>query len=140
MIHSKNYPLLFFPEIAGKTRQWYWAIVKNTMINIINQWKYYNTEDKLFYKFNKRYRTTELDALPEKFVLVFGCSYTEGVGMFEETLWCNILQKNNFNVINLAKQDQSDIINFNTQPGKNNFIKPAVIVQWPYSKKVSIQT
>ena len=41
---------------------------------------------------------------PEKFVLVFGCSYTEGVGMFEETLWCNILaEKYNFNVINLAK-------------------------------------
>ena len=91
------------------------------------KWKYYNTEDKLFYKFNKLgYRTTELDALSEKFVLVFGCSYTEGVGMFEETLWCNIPEKYNFNVINLAKAGTGpDIINFNTQLlVKNNFIKP----------------
>ena len=143
MIHSKNYPLLFFPEIAGKTRQWYCGDSKEYYDKHNKpKWKYYNTEDKLFYKFNKLgYRTTELDALPEKFVLVFGCSYTEGVGMFEETLWCNILaEKYNFNVINLAKAGTGpDIINFNTQLWvKNNFIKPqAVIVQWPQATRKS---
>ena len=46
-------------------------------------WNYYDSEGKLKYKFNSLgYRTKELNNLHmDPYMLVIGCSYTEGVGL-----------------------------------------------------------
>mgnify|MGYP003322559072 FL=1 len=53
-------------------------------------WNYYDSEGKLKYKFNSLgYRTKEFNNLHmDPYMLVFGCSYTEGVGLYEEEIWC----------------------------------------------------
>lgn len=137
MKYLKTEPLLYFKEVAGKKLQWYCGDDSENYNNHNkSSWKYFNTHDKLFYEFNSLgYRTKELDKLDNDYILVFGCSYTEGVGLFENELWCNILGKDlNIDVVNLAKAGTGpDIININTQLFvKNKFVKPrAVVIQWP---------
>lgn len=136
MHHKENVPLLYFPEVAGKTTQWYCGDEKKTYLKQNKpNWHYYNTQDTLHYEFNNLgYRTRELDTLGD-YILVFGCSYTEGVGLFENEIWCNTLGKKlGIDVLNLAKSGTGpDIINLNTQLFvKNKLPKPrAVINQWP---------
>lgn len=142
MHYKKDKPLLYFPNLAGKTTQWYCGDIKE---NYTNQnkpdWHYYNTQDTLYYKFNNLgYRTKELDTLDD-YILVFGCSYTEGVGLFEDEIWCNLLGNElGIGILNLAKAGTGpDIINLNTQLFvKNKFPKPrAVINQWPQPTRKS---
>ena len=142
MYYRKDKPLLYFPYLAGKTKKWYCGDDKE---NYTNQnkpdWHYHNTQDTLYYKFNNQgYRTKELDTLDD-YILVFGCSYTEGVGLFENEIWCNLLGKElGIDILNLAKAGTGpDIINLNTQLFvKNKFLKPrAVINQWPQATRKS---
>lgn len=137
MRYLKEYPLLYFKETAGRKMPWYCADdFKNYKSLNKKDWDYFDSANKLMYNFNSLgYRTSEFDNLPQDYVLVTGCSYTEGVGLYEEEIWCNQLGKElGFTVVNLAKAGTGpDIVNFNMQLFvKNKFVKPkAVIVQWP---------
>ena len=142
MNYIKTKPLLYFNEVAGKTLQWYCGDdSENYTDHNKSSWKYFNTRDKLFYEFNSLgYRTRELDTLDD-YILVLGCSYTEGVGLYENEIWCNVLGKQlGIDILNLAKAGTGpDIVNFNTQLFvKNKFVKPrAVINQWPQATRKS---
>jgi|TARA_Y200000002_G_C22614169_1_gene635199 hypothetical protein len=106
-------------------------------------WNYYDSEGKLKYKFNSLgYRTKEFNNLHmDPYMLVFGCSYTEGVGLYEEEIWCKHLADYlQLDYRNLAKAGTGpDIINFNTQLFKRSgFVKPKlVVVQWPQINRKS---
>lgn len=90
------------------------------------------------YKFNAQgYRTKDFDELEKDFVLIFGCSHTEGVGNFFDDIWCSQLCKQKgIDFLNLAKAGTgADIQYLNTlQYLKNRYPLPrCVIYQWPQS-------
>ena len=71
------------------------------------------------YKFNEcGYRTKNIDDLDKDFALVFGCSYTEGVGLYQKDIWCEKLCKElEIAIFNLAKEENtlsewSDMLSF----------------------------
>jgi len=142
MRYTKSEPLLYFPGKAGKTLQWYNGDdLENYNASNKPDWNYFGSKDKLFYEFNSLgYRTRELDTLDD-YILVFGCSYTEGTGLFENEIWCNVLGNElGIDILNLAKAGTGpDVVNLNTQLFvKNKFVKPrAVINQWPQSTRKS---
>ena len=139
----KNKPLLV-SNYVGKELDWYQGD-DETNYNTANKpnWNYYDTKGKLKYKFNTLgYRTKELNNLHmDPYMLVFGCSYTEGVGLYENEIWCSHLAEYlNLDLRNLAKAGTGpDIINFNTQLFKRSgFVKPKlVVIQWPQINRKS---
>jgi len=47
------------------------------------------------YNFNsKGYRTKEIEDLQKDFILTFGCSYTQGIGLAKEDMWQSCWLKN----------------------------------------------
>lgn len=96
----------------------------------------------LEYNFNKEgYRTKDWQDLDRDFALVFGCSHTEGIGNFEEDIWCSqLLTKKGIDFLNLGKAGSGpDIQYFNTaQWIKNRYPIPKfVIYQWPQTFRKS---
>lgn len=82
------------------------------------------------------YRCKEFDEYEDNnFVLIMGCSYTEGVGLHEEDLWHSFLSKKyNLPVMNLAMGGTGiDFQYYNTTLYvKNKFPRPKlVVVQYP---------
>lgn len=95
------------------------------------------TADNVEYKFNSLgYRTCEPEVLEEhNFILFFGCSHTEGVGLHEEDIWCSQLcNEIGIQKFNLGKGSSGpDTQYLNTiQYIKNKYPMPkAVVYQWP---------
>ena len=143
-MHYTDYtPLLYFHEVAGKTLNWYCGDdLENYNKHNKKGWHYHNSAENLEYKFNSLgYRTKELSDTKDDYILVFGCSYTEGVGLYQEEIWCNKIAKMyDIEVINLAKAGTGpDIVALNTQLFvKNKFKLPkCVVIQWPHSSRKS---
>lgn len=93
-------------------------------------------ESDIHYTFNSQgYRTKELHNVDDDFVLIFGCSHTEGIGLHNEDIWCNQLcDKIGIDRINLGKAGTGpDIQYINTlQYISNNYPKPRLVIyQWP---------
>jgi hypothetical protein len=104
------------------------------------EWKYYNSN--IDYQFNSLgYRTKEIKDLDQDFLLTFGCSYTEGVGLDESDIWTTqISEFLNLDLYNHAKQASGiDIQCYNALLWNvNNLPKPKiVIVQWPHKDRKS---
>ena len=94
------------------------------------------------YNFNTEgYRTKEIKDLDKEFILVFGCSHTEGIGNFEEDIWCSqLLNPKGIDFLNLGKAGSGPDIQYtNTlQYIKNSFpIPKLVIYQWPQTFRKS---
>jgi len=99
-------------------------------------------ERDIEYKFNTHgYRTKNIQDLEQDFVLIFGCSHTEGIGNFEDDIWCSqLLQKKSIDFLNLAKQSTGpDIQYLNTlQYLKNKYPLPRLVIyQWPQTFRKS---
>lgn len=82
------------------------------------------------------YRCKELNEYEDNnFILVMGCSYTEGVGLHEEDLWWhNMSEKYNLPVMNLGMGGSGIDFQFynTTLYVKNKFPKPKmVVIQYP---------
>lgn len=91
---------------------------------------------EIIYKFNSLgYRTKEIEDLDKDFLLTFGCSYTEGIGLNAEDIWNNDVAKNiGLDLYNCAKQATGfDVQYYNATLWKNSNlpIPKLVIVQWP---------
>ena len=53
---------------------------------------YYNK--KIEYKYNSwGYRTKEFKDLEDDYILIFGCSFTEGIGLYYDDMWATKLSK-----------------------------------------------
>lgn len=101
-------------------------------------WKYYNST--IEYKFNSfGYRTKEISELSSDFLLTFGCSYTEGVGLHQNEVWPEHVSKSlNLDLYNHAKHSTGmDIQCYNAHLwAMSNKPKPKlVIIQWPYKTR-----
>jgi len=94
-------------QITGQTVNWfstdkpefYQENIKNNLVP--EQYQDVTIE----YTFNTQgYRTAELDTFREKeFIIAFGCSYTQGVGLHQSEIWCEQLAKlMNTQCMNLA--------------------------------------
>lgn len=82
--------------LAGRTRPWFSGDSKENFDTNFDQIPDYFKTAKISYSWNSEgYRTKyEFDELnPEQFVLCFGCSYTEGVGVGEHDTWPAKLEK-----------------------------------------------
>tara|TARA_B100000029_G_scaffold70481_2_gene62612 strand:- start:1258 stop:2106 length:849 start_codon:yes stop_codon:yes gene_type:complete len=134
---SKDFPLIVDLRCQSQTLK-FWSSDSEEKYNKNNKpgWEYENSED-LVYEFNEwGYRTKNIDDLDKDFALVFGCSYTEGVGLYQKDIWCEKLCKElGMDVFNLAKHATGgDVCYMNTILYVKNLIKykpRLVIYQWP---------
>lgn len=103
-------------------------------------WKYYN--NPIVYKFNSLgYRTKEIADLNENFMLTFGCSYTEGIGLHVEDIWTHHVSTHlKYDLYNHAKGGTGMDIQYYSGSlwNMSNCPKPKlVIAQWPYKFRKS---
>ena len=96
-------------------------------------WYYRNTP--IYYSFNSwGYRTVEYDSLDQDFILCFGCSQTEGIGLRVEDRWSDCLaQRLGCSVYNAGLEGQgADVQMYNSLLWAKSLRLPrAVYVQWP---------
>lgn len=100
-------------------------------------WYYYDNE--IEYKFNSwGYRTKEFDDLDKDYLLTFGCSYTEGIGLHYDDMWSTKLSKTlNLDIFNLGAGGTSpnfqlyNTILFFNHVLKLNKLPKLVVYQWP---------
>jgi len=84
------------------------------------------------------YRTKEFESFKDnEFIMVFGCSYSEGVGLYEEEIWhSHVAKMAGLPIMNMALGGTgADIISLNSTLYVHNIDKlpkpKAVIFQWP---------
>lgn len=104
--------------------------------------RYVKSTWPIAYKFNSLgYRTKEISDLDENFILSYGCSYTEGVGLNIEQIWINqVAQILDIDYYNAAKQATGiDFVYLNNLMWINSDLpKPkTVIIQWPEKHRKS---
>lgn len=132
-------PLLIDDDVRGKRLKWYST---DLMINFAMQSRSFKKqfEREITYNFNSMgYRTTEISNLDKDFLLTFGCSYTEGVGLNLEQIWNDAVSKFlNLDLYNCAKQASGiDVQYYNATLWKNSNLPlpKLVIVQWPHKAR-----
>lgn len=100
-----------------------------------NRWRYSNKE--IIYSYNELgYRTEELDYYRDKeFILVMGCSHTEGIALAEDEVWHYPLRKQfGVEILNAGVAGSgTDIQLMNSMLFLKNYnVRPkAVVIQWP---------
>lgn len=136
-LHFNPDSILVDYENVGRTRPFYSS---DSRVQFARNYRIVDpkyTADNVEYKFNKfGYRTCEPSELKERdFILVFGCSYTEGVGLHEEDIWCSQLcNELGIQKFNLGKASSGpDIQYLNTlQYVKSKLPTPKMVIyQWP---------
>jgi len=105
---------------------------------------YYHSKD-IDYSYNSwGYRTKEFDDLKNDYILTFGCSFTEGVGLYYNDMWSTKLgEKLNLDVFNLGLgatgvdfQFYNTVLFYNFVKNKNKLPK-YVIYQWPFEHRTT---
>lgn len=134
---NSNYKLLEHTSMVKVKTQFYSTdeeslFRKNKKRNGPN-WEWH---DKIIrYEFNSLgYRSKEPDQV-KKFILGFGCSFTEGVGLNEQDIWLHkYSRKLGIEYLNFAKEATGmDIQHYNTLLWKQNKLPlpELVVCQWP---------
>jgi hypothetical protein len=152
MVISKNVPVI--QNIAQSNKTFKFSSTDNEESFLVNkkilgeEWEYFNKE--IEYNYNSwGYRTKEFDQLKEDYMIVFGCSFTEGIGLHYDDLWSTKLGKElNLDVLNLGMGATGiDFQFYNTILIHNHVVKkgklPKLIVyQWPdkYRKTYAFNT
>jgi len=137
-----NSPLMIDEEVKGRAFRWYSSDNEEEYSKHKGKDYYQWTDSKLLYKFNSLgYRTKEINELADKFLLTFGCSYTEGVGINADQIWTHHVSSHlDLDLYNCAKQATGiDIQHINAMLWNlNNLPTPKlVIVQWPHKARKS---
>jgi hypothetical protein len=128
-------PLLCDIGRANQTLQWYSCDDKKKFLRQPKRFqKQFNYD--IEYKFNKYgHRTKDIEDLEEDFLLTFGCSYTEGIGLRTDQIWTHALKNHlNLDLYNCSKGATGmDIQYYNTTLWKTNKLPlpKLVIAQWP---------
>jgi len=138
MAYTNYHPerLLFRGETAGKRLLW------NSTDNLEHYNKNkkkidsYYSDSNVVYTYNDLgYRTVDFNELNTSFILCFGCSYTEGIGVTDTDTWPGRLENvMNTQTVNLGMGGSSTLIQLinATQWIKNNYPKPrGVVIQIP---------
>lgn len=106
-------------------------------------WYYYETP--IEYNYNSwGYRTKEFEELLDDYILVMGCSFTEGVGLYQQDMWATKLGKElGKDVFNLGMGATGpDFMMYNTILLHNFLLKtkklPSMVVnQWSFKHRTS---
>lgn len=106
-------------------------------------WYYYDKE--IEYKFNSwGYRSKEFTDLSDDYILVFGCSCTEGIGLHFDDMWSTKLGKKlNLDVFNLGMGASGVDYQFHNTIMFHNFLLKTrkfpklVVYQWPSDYRTS---
>jgi hypothetical protein len=106
-------------------------------------WYYYDKD--IEYKYNSwGYRSKEFSDLNDDYILVFGCSFTEGIGLHYDDMWSTKLAKSlNMDVFNLSIGGSGpDVVLYNTILFHNLVLKSGklpkyVIYQWTFENRTS---
>lgn len=135
-------PVIFYNSLVNKTTDFYQTDTKEFYeINkkkLGKNWYYF--ENPIEYKFNEwGYRTKNFNDLDDDYILTFGCSYTEGIGLHEKDTWSyKLSRKLDKDLLNLAKGSSSlssllynNILFFNFIT-KNKKIPSHVFIQYPF--------
>jgi hypothetical protein len=142
---NNDSPIIQQSSLSNKSLDFYSTDSEDNFINNKkikgDDWYYNNTNIK--YNFNEwGYRTKNFKDVDEDYILVFGCSCTEGIGLESDKLWSNKLGKElNLDVFNLGKGGSGiDYQFFNTQLFYNFILKnkkrpKLVVYQWPMSHR-----
>jgi len=137
-VFNKKYPLMVDLEYRNATLKWYSTDTEDIYPRHIKEngpnWRWENVD--IEYKFNSMgYRSKEIDDVDDNFMIGFGCSYTEGVGIHEQDVWLpKVARRLGMDYVNLAKQSSGmDIQAYNAILYKNSGLKlpKLVVVQWP---------
>ena len=143
LVYKADYPQLVEPDVAGSTLKWHGSdkeefYKKNSKVFSNWRWKDINIE----YKFNwLGYRTKEIPELDKDFLLTFGCSFTEGIGIPNFMTWPNKLAGLlNLDVYNAGKGGSGlDICYYNALLWKQNKLPlpKQVVIQLPEPERKS---
>jgi hypothetical protein len=147
MVLNKDVPIIFVQSKSNKTLKFTQTdseenFIKNKEI-YGKEWYYYNKD--IEYKYNSwGYRTKEFSELNDDYILVLGCSFTEGIGLDYDDIWATKLGKKlNLDVFNLGIGGSgSDITGYNTILFHNfvltnNKLPKYVIYQWTFENRTS---
>lgn len=101
-------------------------------------WEYHNK--KIYYKYNRYgHRSVEISELQEDYLLFTGCSFTEGVSLAVEDIYCSLISKAlDKSFYNLAVGGSSPAITVKNLIGFLSQIEifpSAIIIQWPYFQR-----
>lgn len=104
------------------------------------EWEWYGVD--IDYNFNSMgYRSKNPEDLDDNYLLAFGCSYTEGIGLNEEDIYISKLSKHfNLDLLNLSHGGQGiDYCFYNTINYINKMKKKPklVVYQWPFETRKS---
>lgn len=141
VVYNKNYTQLVELDVISKTLNWYGSDTEDLYNkNVKDGWRWKDTS--IEYKFNKLgYRTKDLNNLHSDFLLTFGCSFTEGVGLHDKQIWPTKLAKLlNLDLYNAGKGGSGlDICYYNALLWKeNNLPLPKqVVLQLPEPERKS---
>jgi hypothetical protein len=141
MVISKNVPVIQNIPQSNKTLKFSSTDSEESFIvnkeRLGEDWEYFNKE--IEYNYNSwGYRSKEFDELKDDYMIVFGCSFTEGIGLHYDDLWATKLGKElNLDVLNLGMGAAG--INFqfyNTILIHSHILKKGklpklVVYQWP---------
>jgi hypothetical protein len=140
-----QHSLLVASEEANLRKLNFWStdslelFEKNTVSRPAN-WQWHNTP--ITYNWNSLgYRTKEIEDLDKDFILTFGCSFTEGIGINVSDIWNHHVSKSlGLDLCNLAKGGtgfQQQYYNSLLWHNSKLPIPKLVIVQWPHKYRKS---
>ncbi len=104
--------------------------------NLGEGWHY--NKKPIYYQNNSLgYRTKEIEYFKDKdFILVLGCSHTEGIGQAEEEVWHSYLSKKfKLEILNAgfcASGPDMQMLNSYLFLKNSNLKPKAVVIQWPF--------
>lgn len=101
------------------------------------EWRYRDMD--IDYEFNDwGYRTKNIEDLDREYLLTFGCSLTEGVGLHQDEMWATKLSNElKLDLFNLGMQSTGidfqfyNTILFNSFSVENKWLPKMVVYQWP---------
>jgi hypothetical protein len=143
----KNIPLIFRNNTSKLNVKFISTDDKNLFLNnrekFGNNWYYY--EKEVTYKYNSwGYRSKEFKDIKNDYILVFGCSYTEGIGLHYDDMWSTKIGETlKMDIFNLGAGGTGPDYQFiNTSLFVNFLLKNKkfpkyVIYQWPFNHRVS---
>jgi len=147
MEFSKEVPIIFIPSKSNQVTKFAQTDSEEKFYEnrkkLGKEWYYY--EKELEYKYNSwGYRAKEFSDLSDEYMVVFGCSFTEGIGLHYDDIWPTKLSKKlNLDVFNLGVGGSGpDVAFYNTILFHNFVLKKKklpkyVIYQWTFDNRTS---
>jgi len=146
-ILNKNTPIILNNYLVNKTKYFHSTDSKEKYLenkNLLGKdWYYYDLE--IEYKYNSwGYRTKNFEDINDDYVVTFGCSYTEGIGLEYKDIWpIKLGQKLNLDTLNLGVGGTGiDFQFYNTMLlqqfllNNNKKLPKLVVYQWPHTTRV----